>query len=66
MKYWNKSKKYREQQWVRVTSVKNYDTQGLKLWCQRQDSPARFYYDNVAWWFESKADASWFLLKWAE
>jgi len=67
MKYWNKSKKYRKQQWYKVATVTKYDVGGLKLWCQRQPGEGRFYYGTYTkiWWFEKMEDASWFVLKWA-
>lgn len=75
MKYWNKNKKYRLQQWYKVTSVYHFDIQGLKVWCQRQESDGKFYFRNpspflsspphATWWFEKREDASWFILKWA-
>jgi len=78
MKYWNKSKKYRNQQWHQVTTVrahgqnlplvagKSYDFGALKYWCQQQASEGKFYYSPyTGWWFEKMEDASWFVLKWA-
>jgi hypothetical protein len=69
MKYWNKTKKYREQSWV-VVEI-DYESAGvpwetLKLLCQRDSSTSRFYsgcYSRRLWYFENPEDALVFKLK---
>lgn len=75
MKYWNKSKKYRES-WI-VVAGPQYFTDHAKQWCQQQSSKGRFYYSsstqcntkvgiiyyNWKWYFENSEDAPIFKLK---
>jgi hypothetical protein len=65
MKYWNKSKKYREQQWKHLDGPLPVSVREAKRWCQLQPSKGRFYHSPyTGWWFELDTDASWFALKW--
>lgn len=69
MKYWNKTKKYRETQWTLV--IVDYQKSSkswmqMKVECQRDGSKNRFYTGNYTknnWYFENEEDALVFKLK---
>lgn len=81
MKYWNKSKRTRQQCWTAVQrpivwsripggnaafpEMQRIDE--MKLWCQQQASTGRFYFkgNDTTWWFELGKDATWFVLNWS-
>ena len=66
MKYWNKTKKYRELHWTLVT-LEGHHWEHIKIWCQRHPSPYRFYsgtYTRHNWYFENREDALAFKLIW--
>ena len=64
MKYWNKSKKTREQHWHTVRCANAWK---VKRELQLKDSSGRFYlnYDSDIIWFEHEKDAVWAALKWS-
>ena len=67
MRWWNKSKKYKDAGWYAVKLPDpTYHFKILKVWCQQQPGRGRFYYSlyKNAWYFELAKDASWFILKW--
>lgn len=66
MKYWNKTKKYRELHWTTV-AIAPGSWDEMKLWCQRHPSKYRFYsgsHERYAWYFEDPEDALVFKLVW--
>lgn len=68
MKYWNKSRKYRDT-WTMVVMDNHHITnwEHLKHWCQNNSSKFRFYsgaYMRNIWYFENPEDALVFKLVW--
>ena len=70
MKWWNKSKKYRDAQWHVVNlpspNGQRWRQPEIKKWCQMQPGGGRFYwssYKNI-WYFEKGYDAILFDLRW--
>lgn len=70
MKYWNKSKKYRDT-WHTVKidyDHRTTDWEYMKYWCQYNSSTFRFYsgnYTRNVWYFENSEDALIFKLRFA-
>jgi hypothetical protein len=70
MKYWNKTRKYRELSWVSVRIEYDHHNswwEEMKIWCQRHPSKYRFYsgtYTRSNWYFEDSEDALVFKLRW--
>jgi len=74
MKFWNKQHEVRKQFWTKVLGPApdwpfprrdNYsmDANTAKHMCQNMRSKGKFYFNNTAWYFENKHDATIFLLK---
>ena len=80
MKYWNKSKKYRES-WTVISDIDPYTEMEAKRWCQLHESNGRFFFtekltyriaDDLKtvianprrWYFENAQDATVFKLVW--
>ena len=60
MKFWNKSKEYRET-WITVQASHLHPR--LKQWCQQQESKSRFFVKSVDW--HEKDTRAWcFSWKW--
>lgn len=78
MKYWNKSKKYRET-WTKVDGPSHWKSEEAKRWCQLNGSSNRFFFRldfplaimSISrdfywpWYFENAQDATAFRLVWS-
>jgi len=65
MKWSNKEKQDRREDWCAVSAPQREEMQQAKEWCNQQESAGKYYYhySNTRWWFEKESDAIWFVLR---